>query len=419
MKIASRTLRTGIAEYAIGRVVGEGGAGIVYEAKRDDAVAVAIKVLKPATATRDKLKRFRNELHFCLQNRDPALITVSDFGELGTDEGPATFYAMPYFPKTLRSLMKEGPTPERAYFSTVKILDTTEAAHLQKVWHRDLKPENFLCDPTHDALVLADFGTAHFHQGLLATTVDTGPGSRLANFQYSAPEQRRVGEPVDHRADLFALGLITNELFTGQVRQGAGYRRIADAAPAFAFLDDIVDLLVQQSPAARPATIDEVRLRLLALHKEAGSRQRLDALGAMAVPTTQPSDPLITSPPKLTGVDVRGETVAITLGTPVTSEWVQAFKSIDYGRCLMGADPTSFAFRGNQATLAFRYDALTPDTAQQIVDDFKRFLGLAEQLYASRVKAALAQQDESARQEIRRQLEEERRRQAILGQLRL
>ena len=113
MKIASKEIRTPLAEYTLAKPVGEGGAGIVYEAMRDDAARVAIKVLKPATATREKLKRFRNELHFCLQNRDPALITVSDFGELTTDQGSATFYVMPLFPKTLRSLMKEGITAER------------------------------------------------------------------------------------------------------------------------------------------------------------------------------------------------------------------------------------------------------------------------------------------------------------------
>ncbi len=65
-----------------------------------------------------------------------------------------------------------------------------EFAHNKKVWHRDIKPENILVDE-NDNVVLADFGIAHFCDELLITAVETKAAERLANFQYSAPEQRK------------------------------------------------------------------------------------------------------------------------------------------------------------------------------------------------------------------------------------
>ena len=68
---------------------------------------------------------------------------------------------------------------------------------------------------------------------------------------YAAPEQRIAGKAVDQPADIYALGLILNEMFTGEIPQGAGFRKIKDAAPDFAYLDELVDLMMQQQPEQR------------------------------------------------------------------------------------------------------------------------------------------------------------------------
>jgi len=101
---------------------------------------------------------------------------------------------------------------------------------LNNVFHRDIKPANIL--QSHDEeIVVADFGIAHFHEEHLRTLVDTHPNERLANFGYSAPEQRKRGSTVDQRADVYALGLILNEMFTRHVPQGSGYADIRGIAP--------------------------------------------------------------------------------------------------------------------------------------------------------------------------------------------
>jgi serine/threonine protein kinase len=139
-----------------------------------------------------------------------------------------------------------------------QILDGLEAAHEQGVWHRDLKPENLLYDPDSRRVVIADFGIAHFAEHLLQTTIQTGPQERLANFQYAAPEQRTRSK-VDHRADIYALGLILNEMFTGQLLQGTGCKTVGSVAPLYANIDAVVDRMVRQSPAERPQSISAVR----------------------------------------------------------------------------------------------------------------------------------------------------------------
>ena len=85
------------------------------------------------------------------------------------------------------------------------VLDGVEAAHFLKVIHRDLKPENLLVTMPSRRVVVADFGVAHFEEEDLYTAVETREAERLANFLYSAPEQRARGRDVDCRADVFAL----------------------------------------------------------------------------------------------------------------------------------------------------------------------------------------------------------------------
>jgi len=84
---------------------------------------------------------------------------------------------------------------------------------------------------------VADFGIAHFTRDVLIESVKTSDGARLCNFTYAAPEQRQRGASVDHRADIYALGLILNELFTTKIPLGADYVKIRDVALEFEWLD--------------------------------------------------------------------------------------------------------------------------------------------------------------------------------------
>ena len=149
----------------------------------------------------------------------------------------------------------------------MQVLEGVEAAHLQKVIHRDLKPENILFDRQRKVLAIADFGIARFAEDLLVTRVTTAPQQRLANFRYAAPEQRS-GQRVDAATDVYALGLILNEAFTGETPVGTDYRTISSVVEPFGFLDEIVAAMIGQSPAGRPGSIFEIKKQIRKAREE-------------------------------------------------------------------------------------------------------------------------------------------------------
>ena len=255
------TFETAFGTFKVQGVLGEGGTGRVFDVQDEDGISWAIKCLQPTALTRDRVKRFKNEIVFCSKNRHVNIVSVTDWGLVDIAGNRVPFYVMQRFPSTLRQQMRTGIEPDDVLLLFDQLLAGIETAHGMNVWHRDLKPENVLYDPSAKHLVIADFGIAHFAEAVLHTLVETSHRDRLANFQYAAPEQRAFGV-VDHRADVYALGLILNEMFTGEVLQGTGHKSIGSVAPDFAYLDPVVDRMVRQSSAERPTSIAEIRAAL-------------------------------------------------------------------------------------------------------------------------------------------------------------
>lgn len=256
------TFETAFGTYKATCILGEGGSGRVYGVVRLDGAEFALKALRPELSSSERRKRFKNEIDFLSKVHHANIIAVTDYGLWETAEGTAPFYVMPRIQQTLRAAMTAALRPEQVLLLFTQMLDALEAAHLRGVVHRDLKPENMLYEITEDRLLIADFGIAHFEEEALLTAVESRHVDRLANFVYAAPEQRRRHEKIDHRADIYALGLILNEMLTGELPQGAGYRTIGAVAPALGCLDPLVDRMIQQAPDARPASIDEIRKAL-------------------------------------------------------------------------------------------------------------------------------------------------------------
>ena len=211
-------LDTTFDSYTIVNQLGEGGAGRVFEVTDGSGKTLAAKIIKESNTSSDSQKRFKNEVTFCLETDHPNVIKVRDHGVYRQrDGGKLPFYLMGLFPASLRSVLNGTVGPYDTLSIFFKILDGVEAAHLKGVVHRDLKPENVLLDQKQDRLVVADFGIARFVQEDLYTAVETKNQKRLANFVYAAPEQRSRKVAVDARADIYALGLILNEMFTGML----------------------------------------------------------------------------------------------------------------------------------------------------------------------------------------------------------
>lgn len=248
--------------YSVQEDLGHGGAGVVYKVMDEDGGLFALKRLNSGLSNSQKLARFKQEVAYCLRERDERIIRILDYGFRMVDGVKEPFYVMPLLDGPLRKRMKKGLSHHEAWKLFLNMLDAVECAHADNVWHRDLKPENLLYNAKAKLLVLADFGIAHFEEDILRLAVETDNQEVLANFKYAAPEQRGRGRAVDQRADIYALGLMLNELFTDEVPQGTAYKQIGDAAPELGRLDRLVDLMIRQNPEERLATVAAVRVQI-------------------------------------------------------------------------------------------------------------------------------------------------------------
>ena len=298
-----------------------------------------------------------------------------------------------------------------------QLLDGVEAAHLHGACHRDLKPENVLFDEKSDTLVIADFGIAHFEEEDLHTAVETRTDARLANFLYAAPEQRTRETTADTRADIYALGLILNEMFTGVVPHGTGFRRIADVAPDFGYLDVVVEAMIQQDREKRFSSIDLIKRDIMARSNEVLVRQRLNTLKTEIIPEVEVDDPVVNNPIKIKSVDYNSGLLIFTLTAPPPPNWIMEFKnpqsSFNY---IQGKAPTSFDFNGDKAVIPFGSQDNAP---QVLVNHMNSYVESANKQYKD--TALKGHRDRIADERLRHQnlIAEEERRLKILGSIEL
>jgi serine/threonine protein kinase len=308
--------------YSVIRQIGIGGSGTVFEVTDSAGRSLALKLLTVGTST--KLKRFRNEIFFCLKRVSSAIIEVLDFAKT---DGGSMFYVMPLYTDTLKDRIGAGIQPQEVLELYSRILDGVEAAHLFGVIHRDLKPANLLYAKDTRDVVVADFGIAHFQEEDLHTFIKTDSHDRMGNFQYSAPEQRNPTAEVDARADIFALGLILNEMFTGHVPQGTDYNNIESVAPDFGYLDPLVSLMIKQQPEDRLQSLRAVKEELVGRGNQFIEFQRLDALKNEVVPATQLHDRVVDDPIRaIQKIDYSSGRLALRLNRAVNPKWELCFR---------------------------------------------------------------------------------------------
>lgn len=378
----------------MGAPLGEGGAGKVFSVKSGSNERFALKCLSPERITTDRLKRFKNEIFFCSKYEHRNIVQVLDSGLSIIKGVKCPFYVMPEFPMTLRKLIEQGISREKVFPLFNQILDGIDAAHKLKAFHRDLKPENILYDSTKNLIVIADFGIAHFEEDIIATLVETKITAKMANLGYSAPEQRIKGTKVDHRADIFALGLILNEMFTGVVPHGTGYKVIASVAPEFAYLDPLVEWMIQNEPRARPDSVDTVKSELIARGNSFVALQRVDAITKEVVPAFEAGklDPL-----KIVSADWENGRLILDLNRVPESGWIQRFKRPSGNwSYIMGSGPEYFQFNGAKAVVE-----ASEQSAQQIVDYAKGYVEMANRNYQMDIDMKAKQEEQAFREKLR------------------
>ena len=222
--------------YTLEEQIGQGGNGCVFSAVSSDGTEFAIKFVDRAKS-KETLKRLKNEISFCKKHKHKNIIQVLEYGCI---EDKYIFYIMPMYEDTLRKRIDKGINPEDAIEIFINILQGLKYTHSHECFHRDIKPENILLRAGSNEAIIADFGIAHIPKEDAVTTVETKPSSRMANFQYAAPEQRMKGEKIDGRADVYALGLILNEMFTHKLPIGNQYKTISDMCEEYGYMDNIL-----------------------------------------------------------------------------------------------------------------------------------------------------------------------------------
>lgn len=206
-----------LGPYKIVGVLGMGGMGEVYRAhdprlNRD----VALKVLRRSPFDPDQLARFTREARAAGALNHPNIVAVFD---VGTEGGIPYVVTELLEGETLRDRIDRGPIPYRkAVEFGIQIAQALDAAHAKGIWHRDVKPANAFI--TNDGRVkLLDFGIAKLSDreaalGSQDSTAATQAGEIRGTAGYMSPEQV-LGATVDHRSDIFALGAVLYEMFTG------------------------------------------------------------------------------------------------------------------------------------------------------------------------------------------------------------
>jgi serine/threonine protein kinase len=214
-------------KYRLLDIIGEGGMGVVYLAEHNlIEKRVALKVLRAEYSSKPEVVgRFQQEAISASRIKHPNVLDVFDFGKL---EDGSFFLAMEYLQgRDLAGELSESTTlkPERALRIALQMTRALAAAHSRGVVHRDLKPENVFLHQTEDGdeiVKIVDFGIAQLKgkedgpEGTERRRRLTRTGMIFGTPEYMSPEQA-AGRPVDLRSDIYAVGVMLYEMFTGAV----------------------------------------------------------------------------------------------------------------------------------------------------------------------------------------------------------
>ncbi|MEX1368767.1 MAG: serine/threonine-protein kinase [Nannocystaceae bacterium] len=273
--------------YELGRVLGAGGMGAVFEG-RDLRLGrtVAVKVMLPGYARdAEYTQRFLREAQTASQVRHRNVVVILDYGETS---GGIVYSVMEFLVgQDLQELLRRQPRQllpwEQACGLLVQIASGLRAAHSQGVIHRDIKPANCFVTTEDDELVVkvVDFGIAKL-QDAKHTQQLTSTGNMLGTPSYTAPEMVLTGGPASPLSDVYSLGVVAYRMLTGRLPFSGNtafevmhHACLHPVPPLREQIDDLPEAVEQlvlemlaKTPEQRPADMAEVRQRLQALRQE-------------------------------------------------------------------------------------------------------------------------------------------------------
>jgi hypothetical protein len=249
-------------------LLGQGGMGAVYKARqrRLDRL-VALKILPPEAAHDPAFAaRFTREARALARLSHPHVVAVHDFG----DSDGLYYFLMEFVDGTdLRRRLQSGPLPPgEAVAIALQLGDALEYAHEEGVIHRDVKPENILLD-RRGRVKVADFGLVKILGETLTDLPLTASRQVMGTLFYIAPEQIERPLQVDHRADVYGLGVVLYEMLTGGLPLGR-FAPPSAKAPVDRRLDEVVLRALAKEPGDRYQEVRDLRAALEALDREPG-----------------------------------------------------------------------------------------------------------------------------------------------------
>ncbi|MAI70130.1 MAG: protein kinase [Rhodopirellula sp.] len=239
------------------KLVGTGGMAAVYKAKQPGLDRfVALKILPEEFSHDVKFAlRFTREARTLAKLSHPNIISVFEFGNIGD-----TYYFLMEFidGTTLREIVAGGQlAPEQALSIVPHLCDALQYAHDKRVVHRDIKPENILI--SSDGVVkIADFGLSRIIGNETHQTKLTGTHQIMGTPRYMAPEQLESSRGVDHRADIYSLGVVFYEMLTGELPMGY-FAAPSKKVEIDVRLDEVVLRTLEKEPQRRYQTASQIK----------------------------------------------------------------------------------------------------------------------------------------------------------------
>jgi len=240
--------------------VGKGGMGAVYKARQAalDRL-VALKILPSGVAgTPGFAERFNREARALARLVHPNIVAVYDFGK-----ADGLHYLIMEFVDgaNLRQAERAGRlTPEQALAIVPQICEALQFAHNEGIVHRDIKPENILIDKK-GRVKIADFGIAKMLGEQAGQATLTGTKDAVGTPHYMAPEQIEKPLTVDHRADIYSLGVVFYEMLTGELPLGK-FQPPSQKAQVDVRLDEVVLRALEKEPERRYQHVSEVKTQV-------------------------------------------------------------------------------------------------------------------------------------------------------------